>query len=62
MRFFRDIDVKTGFYCEFVDLSINKTVGFQDRVMCLILTLQGVFLDFCLINCYISQCAMDFSN
>ena len=25
------------------------------RVMCLILTLQGVFLDFCLINCYISQ-------
>ena len=23
--------------------------------MCLILTLQGVFLDFCLINCYISQ-------
>ena len=27
----------------------------SSRVMCLILTLQGVFLDFCLINSYISQ-------
>ena len=48
--------IKSKFLAEFnnEDVCDFKTL-FYNRLMCLILTIQGVFLDFCLINSNISQ-------
>ena len=50
------IRVETTFTTPDLLVLIQVSKSLQDnRVMCLILTIQGVFLDFCLINGYISR-------